>query len=164
MTDSLEQSKEIIRPQWDEYFMRIARLVATRSTCTRRQVGAVIVSGKRILSTGYNGSPAGLAHCSDDPSLCIRDQLKIPSGERAELCRALHAEQNAIIQCAVHGVGTKNGTIYVTHQPCIICAKMVINAGINRVVYAGTYPDDFARSFFAEAGTELVHLALEEEK
>ncbi len=163
-TGSLVQDKVIPRrPEWDEYFMKIAYLVATRSTCIRRQVGAVLVSGKRMLSTGYNGSPAGLAHCTDDPLLCIRDQLKIPSGERAELCRALHAEQNAIIQCAVHGVSTKSSTIYVTCQPCIICAKMIINAGIERVVYAGTYPDDYARSFFAEAGTELVHLDSEEE-
>jgi len=142
--------------------MQIARFVATRSTCIRRQVGAVIVQGKRILATGYNGAPRGLAHCTDDASLCIRDRLKIPSGERAELCRALHAEQNAIIQAAVHAVSTRGGTIYVTHQPCIICAKMCINAGIERVVYEGSYPDDYARSLFEEAGTDLVILSTKE--
>jgi len=140
--------------------MKIAHIVASRSTCFRRQVGAVVVRGKRMLSTGYNGSPTGLAHCSDDPTLCIREQLKIPSGQRAELCRALHAEQNAIIQAAVHGVSTKGSWIYVTHQPCIICAKMIINAGMTRVVFSGTYPDEYALSLFEEAGTELVQLVV----
>lgn len=144
--------------------MRIATLVATRSTCLRRRVGAVIVREKRIVATGYNGAPGGLAHCTDDPGLCIRDRLAIPSGQRAELCRALHAEQNAIVQAAVHAVSTREGVIYVTHQPCIICAKMIINAGISRVVYTGDYPDDFARSFFEEAGTTLVRLSEEEEE
>jgi dCMP deaminase len=152
------------RPDWDEYFMKIAAIVATRSTCIRRQVGCVITRGKRILSTGYNGAPAGLRHCTDDPSLCLRAKLGVPSGQRAELCRALHAEQNALIQAAVHAVSTTDGWIYVTHQPCVICAKMIINAGIRRVVFTGDYPDEYARGLFDEAGTELVHLVGEEEK
>ncbi len=146
----------MLRPSWDKYFMEIARLVASRSTCLRRKVGAVIVRGRRILTTGYNGAPAGFRHCTDDPSLCIRTRLNIPSGDRAELCRALHAEQNAVIQAAVHGISIRGADIYVTCQPCIICAKMIINAGIKRVVFSGEYPDDLARGFFEEGGVELV--------
>lgn len=143
------------RPSWDEYFMQICRVVATRSTCLRRQVGAVLVSERRILSTGYNGAPKGLKHCAELGG-CYREKMNVPSGERQELCRALHAEQNAIIQAALHGVSTEGGTIYVTHQPCITCAKMIINAGIVRVVCAQTYPDELARDMLAEA-----HVALE---
>ncbi|MBC7254617.1 MAG: cytidine/deoxycytidylate deaminase family protein [Chloroflexi bacterium] len=143
-----------MRPSWDEYFVEIARQVATRSTCLRRHVGAVIVRDKRILSTGYNGAPRGLPHC--DVVGCLREKLGIPSGQRQEICRGLHAEQNAIIQAALHGVSIEGGTIYVTHQPCITCAKMIINAGIVRVVCANGYPDDLARQMLQEA-----HVALE---
>lgn len=142
-----------MRPSWDEYFVEIARQVATRSTCLRRQVGAVIVRDKRILSTGYNGAPRGLPHC--DVAGCLREQLSIPSGQRQEICRGLHAEQNAIIQAALHGVSVEGGAIYVTHQPCITCAKMVINAGIVRVVCADSYPDELARQMLDEAGVAL---------
>jgi dCMP deaminase len=141
------------RPSWDEYFIQIAQQVATRSTCLRRHVGAVIVRDKRILCTGYNGPPRGLAHC--DVAGCLREQLQIPSGQRQEICRGLHAEQNAIIQAALHGISVEGGTIYVTHQPCITCAKMVINSGILRVLCASPYPDDLARQMLAEAGVTL---------
>lgn len=143
-----------MRPSWDEYFVEIARQVATRSTCLRRHVGAVIVRDKRILSTGYNGAPRGLAHC--DVVGCLREKMGIPSGQRQEICRGLHAEQNAIIQAALHGVSIEGGTIYVTHQPCITCAKMIINAGIVRVVCANGYPDELARQMLEEA-----HIVLE---
>ena len=142
-----------MRPSWDEYFVEIARQVATRSTCLRRSVGALIVRDKRILSTGYNGAPRGLEHC--DVVGCLREKLGIPSGQRQEICRGLHAEQNAIIQAALHGVSVEGGTIYVTHQPCITCAKMIINSGIVRVVCANAYPDELARQMLDEAGVEL---------
>ncbi len=142
-----------MRPSWDEYFMGIARLVSTRSTCLRRQVGAVIVRDRRILTTGYNGPPKGIAHC--DVVGCLREQMGIPSGQRLDICRALHAEQNAIIQAALHGVSTEGAMIYVTHQPCFTCAKMIINAGIVRVVYGEGYPDELARQVLEEAGVEL---------
>ena len=121
------------RPSWDEYFMDMAVLTAKRSTCLRRQVGAVIVKDKHIIATGYNGAPRGVPHC-DEKGGCLRQQLNVPSGERHELCRALHAEQNAIIQAATLGQSIEGGTIYVTNQPCVICAKMIINAGISRIV------------------------------
>ena len=142
-----------MRPSWDEYFVEIARQVATRSTCLRRHVGAVVVRDKRILSTGYNGAPRGLDHC--DVVGCLREQLNIPSGQRQEICRGLHAEQNAIIQAALHGVSIAGSTIYVTHQPCITCAKMIINAGITRVVCTASYPDELARKMLDEAQVEL---------
>jgi len=142
------------RPDWDEYFLEIAQVVAKRSTCLRRQIGAVIVRNKRILTTGYNGAPTGLAHCLDEG--CLREKLGIPSGERHEICRGLHSEMNAIIQAAQHGISTKGATLYCTHQPCSMCARMLINAGIVRVVYVGDYPDDFAMSLLSEAEIELV--------
>ena len=142
------------RPSWDEYFMRIAFEVAGRSTCLRRQVGAVIVKDKRILATGYNGAPPGMPHCLDIG--CLREELGIPSGERQELCRGLHAEQNAILQAASYGVPIKGGEIYVTHRPCVTCAKMIVAAGLKRVVYAGEYPDELGRSILEQAGVELV--------
>jgi len=142
-----------MRPSWDQYFMEIARQVATRSTCLRRSVGALVVRDKRILSTGYNGAPRGLEHC--DVVGCLREKLNIPSGQRQEICRGLHAEQNAIIQAALHGVSVEGGTIYITHQPCITCAKMIINSGIERVVCASRYPDDLAREILSEAGVLL---------
>ena len=138
-----------MRPSWDEYFMEIAHQVATRSTCLRRHVGAVIVRDKRILTTGYNGAPRGLLHC--DVVGCLREQMRVPSGQRQEICRGLHAEQNAIIQAALHGVSTESSSIYVTHQPCVTCAKMIINSGIKRVVCASAYPDDLARAILDEA-------------
>jgi dCMP deaminase len=130
--------------------MEITRLVASRSTCLRRQVGAVIVKDKKILTTGYNGAPSGLAHCLEVG--CLRDQLGIPSGERHELCRGLHAEQNAIIQAAYHGISIKGATLYCTNLPCIICTKMLINAGIQRVVYAQGYTDPLAQEMWEESG------------
>lgn len=138
------------RPTWDEYFMGIARLVASRSTCMRRQVGAVIVKDGNILATGYNGTPSGITHCSETG--CLREKLKVPSGERHELCRGLHAEQNAIIQAAKHGVNISGGTLYCSNFPCVICAKMLINAGIVKVIYLSGYPDDLGREMLAEAG------------
>jgi dCMP deaminase len=137
------------RPSWDEYFMEITRLVVSRSTCLRRQVGAVIVKDKKILATGYNGAPSGLPHCLEVG--CLRDEMGIPSGERHELCRGLHAEQNAIIQAAYHGVSINGATLYCTNLPCIICAKMLINAGITRVVYAEGYTDPLASQMWEES-------------
>lgn len=142
-----------MRPSWDEYFMEIAELVARRSTCLRRYVGAIIVKNRRILTTGYNGAPSKLAHCNQVG--CLRDQLQIPSGERNELCRGIHAEQNAIVQAALYGVSIEGGTIYVTHQPCVVCAKMLINAGIAEIVYNGDYPDSLARDLLTEAGIPI---------
>lgn len=133
--------------------MQIARQVATRSTCLRRHVGALIVRDKRILCTGYNGAPRGLEHC--DVTGCLRERMGIPSGQRQEICRGLHAEQNAIIQAALHGVSVEGGTIYVTHQPCITCAKMMINAGIVQIVCADHYPDELAREMLQDAGVRL---------
>ena len=145
------------RPNWDEYFMEVAKLTATRSTCLRRQVGAVIVKDRHIIATGYNGAPRGLSHC-DERGGCLRQELGVPSGQRHELCRALHAEQNAIIQAAAMGHGIEGGTIYITHQPCAICSKMIINAGISRIVIREGYPDQLAASILNEAGLEIEKL------
>ncbi len=147
----------IARPSWDEYFGSIVNQVATRSTCLRRRVGAVIVKEKRILSTGYNGAPSGIRHCVDVG--CLREESGVASGERHELCRGLHAEQNSIIQAALHGVSIQGATIYTTHQPCILCAKMIVNSGIERVCYLNPYPDELALSILAEAKVEQVHLS-----
>ena len=141
------------RPSWDEYFMSIAYQVATRSTCIRRKVGALLVRDRRILTTGYNGPPSGLPHCIDVG--CLREKLGVPAGQRHELCRGLHAEQNALIQAAIYGVSVKGATLYCTHYPCSLCAKMLINAGVVKVVVAEEYPDELARQFFAEAGIEV---------
>ena len=143
------------RPTWDEYFMDIARLVASRSTCLRRQVGALLVKDKNILTTGYNGTPSGIAHC--ETVGCLRQQLNVPSGERHELCRGLHAEQNAIIQAARHGVNIDAATLYCTNSPCIICSKMLINAGIRQIVYLDGYPDHLSLAMLKEAGIECRH-------
>lgn len=148
-----------MRPSWDEYFMEIVNVVKKRSTCLRRQVGALIVKDKRILSTGYNGAPTGLKHC--DEIGCTREKLNIPSGQRHELCRGLHAEQNAIVHAANSGVSIKGGTIYVTAQPCVLCAKMIINAGIKRIVFGGGYPDELAMELLNEAGIEVVDFHLQ---
>jgi len=144
------------RLTWNQYFMKIAELVAQRSTCLRRQVGCVMVRGKRILSTGYNGAPSGLRHCEEVG--CLRNELKIPSGERQELCRGLHAEQNAIIQAALVGISLKDAVLYCTHQPCILCAKMLINAGIKKIIFKGDYPDRLASSLLKEAGIQLLKM------
>lgn len=146
------------RPSWDSYFMQLAFVVAGRSTCLRRQVGAVMVKDKQILSTGYNGTPSGLLHC--DEVGCLRQNLKVPSGERHEICRAVHAEQNALVQAAKHGVAIYAADLYVTHQPCVLCTKLLINAGIQRVVYTHSYPDQLAVAMASEAGLELVQLAM----
>ncbi len=143
-----------MRPSWDEYFMEIVELIKTRSTCKRRQVGALIVKDKRILATGYNGAPAGCKHCLEVG--CMREELNIPSGQRHELCRAIHAEQNAIVQAAYSGTSVKDGTLYVTHQPCVLCAKMIINSGIQKIVFKGEYPDPLSMEMLGEAGLEVV--------
>lgn len=137
------------RPSWDEYFLEMAQLVAKRSTCLRRSVGAVLVRDKRILATGYNGAPSGLKHCIEIG--CLRQKLKIPSGERHELCRALHAEQNALIQASLHGISVKGATLYATTQPCVICAKMLVNSGMKEIVITQGYPDKMAMEFLKEA-------------
>ncbi len=142
------------RPSWDTYFMNITTLVAQRSTCTRRAVGAIIVKDKRILSTGYNGAPTGIRHCLEVG--CLRESLQVPSGERHELCRGIHAEQNAIIQAAYHGVSVNNAVLYCTNQPCAICAKMIINAGIKKIYYQSGYTDALAQEMLTEAGIDLI--------
>jgi dCMP deaminase len=156
----IENGKECMameRPSWDEYFMGIAKLTAERSTCLRRSVGAVIVRDRHIVATGYNGAPRGIDHCAERGG-CLREELGIPSGERHELCRALHAEQNAIIQAAAFGHGIEGSTIYITHQPCIICAKMIINAGIEKIIVNEGYPDAYATDILGEAGLKIVSL------
>ncbi|MDI9481326.1 MAG: deoxycytidylate deaminase [Syntrophomonadaceae bacterium] len=142
------------RPSWNDYFLEVADLVATRSTCLRRQVGAVLVRDKRIISTGYNGAPRKLKHCSEVG--CLRSEKDIPSGERYELCRGVHAEQNAIINAAYYGISTQDTVMYCTHQPCIICARIIINAGVEKVVHRGDFQDDIALELMREAGIELV--------
>lgn len=144
---------ETTRPGWDEYFMRIAHLVSERSTCLRRKVGAVLVKDKRILVTGYNGAASGLLHCEDVG--CLREKMNVPPGERHEICRGLHGEQNAIIQAATFGLSIKGSSLYCTHQPCILCAKMIVNAGIKGVTYSGGYPDELAFEMLKEAGVAL---------
>ncbi len=143
----------IKRPSWDEYFMEMAKLVAKRSTCLRRSVGAVLVKDKRILATGYNGAPRGLKHCIDIG--CMRQKLKIPSGQRHELCRALHAEQNALIQASLYGISAEGSLLYATNQPCVICAKMLINAGIKEIIIGEGYPDKMAMDFLKQASIKV---------
>jgi len=141
------------RPDWDHYFMQIANVVASRSTCERRRVGALLVLNKRILTTGYNGAPVGLSHCGEVG--CLRRQLAVPSGQRHELCRGLHAEQNAIIQAALYGVAIKDSVLYCTHYPCAVCAKMLINAGVKALVLADNYPDELAKKILIESGIAI---------
>jgi len=136
--------------------MDIATLVASRSTCLRRNVGTCVVKDRRILTTGYNGAPTGIAHCEDVG--CLREKLKVPSGERHELCRGLHAEQNAIIQAAKTGISLEGAIMYVTNHPCFICAKMIINSGIKKVVYKEGYSDKEAEDFLKKSGIEVVKL------
>ncbi len=150
------QYTQIHRPDWDHYFMKIAELVGERSTCLRRKVGCVLVKRKRILATGYNGAPTGLPHCEEVG--CIRVELKIPSGERHELCRGLHAEQNAIIQSAYYGVSIKDSILYVTCHPCSVCAKMIINSGIKEVIIKEGYPDKLATDFFKNANVKVRYI------
>ncbi len=145
--------KKIDRPDWDEYFLKISQLVSERSTCLRRSVGAILVKDKKILATGYNGAPSGIEHCEEVG--CMRTEMNVPSGQRHELCRGLHAEQNALLQAALHGNSVKDSTLYATIQPCIICAKMLINAGIKDIVIMGDYPDKMASDFLKEAGIKV---------
>jgi len=139
-----------MRPSWDAYFMEVAGVVSTRSNCLRRKVGAIIVKDKRILATGYNGPPTGMRHC--DQVGCVREKMKIPSGERHELCRGLHAEQNAILQGSLYGFSIKDSMLYATHQPCILCSKMIINAGIKGIIIKDNYPDEMSLELLKEAG------------
>ena len=141
------------RKSWDRYFLDIAGLVAERSTCLRRHVGALLVQEKRLLATGYNGAPAGMDHCLETG--CYREQLNIPSGERIEICRGIHAEQNALVQAAAFGVSVKGAMLYCTHEPCVTCGKMLINAGVREFVVAEPYPDDFGRRLLSEAGVSV---------
>ena len=144
------------RPSWQDYFTDITRLVSSRSTCCRRKVGAILVKNKRILATGYNGAPTGVPHCLDVG--CLREQMGVPSGERHELCRGLHAEQNAILQAAHHGVSIDGADLYCTNLPCIICTKMIINAGIRRVYYLDGYADPLSTEMLCAATIDLVPL------
>ena len=144
------------RPTWQKYFMEMAFLASQRSTCLRRRVGAVLVRDNQILSTGYNGSPKNISHCSETG--CLREKLNVPAGEKHELCRGVHAEQNAIIQCSINGSSTKNAVLYCTNQPCSICAKLIINAEIKAVYIADTYPDKLAENMFEEAGVEMIKI------
>ena len=146
------------RPAWEEYFMDIALLVAKRSTCLRRAVGALIIKDKRILSTGYNGAPSGIRHCGEVG--CLRETMQIESGQRHELCRGIHAEQNAIIQAAYHGVPIKGASLYCTNLPCVICTKMIINAGIKTIYYQEGYADTLSNDMLLEAGIEVIQLEI----
>lgn len=150
MTEDRPRSK---RPSWDAYFMHIATVVSHRSTCLRRQVGAVLVLDKRILATGYNGAPSGLRHCAEVG--CLREANDVPSGERHELCRGLHAEENAVLQAARYGIQIEGATVYSTHVPCVMCTKMLINCGIERVVAREPYPDNLASDLLSEADITL---------
>jgi dCMP deaminase len=141
------------RLPWPEYFMRIACLVAERSTCLRRKVGAVAVKDKRILATGYNGAPSGLEHCLDIG--CLRERMGVPSGQRHELCRGLHAEQNVVLQAAMHGIPLAGAELFCTNQPCLICSKMIINCRIRSLYFAHGYPDELAESLLLQAGVQI---------
>ncbi len=140
--------------KWKKRFMLLTEHIATWSSCLRRQVGAVIVKDKRIMTTGYNGAPAGVKTCIERGS-CMRNEMNIPSGTHAELCYAAHAEQNAIIQAAKEGISLKGCVLYCTHQPCVVCAKMIINSGIKEVIYKEGYPDEFSQKICEEAGVKL---------
>lgn len=147
------------RPSWDEYFMEMTKLAAKRSTCLRRHVGAVLVKDTRIIATGYNGAPSGVTHC--EVTGCLRQKLNVPSGERHELCRGLHGEQNAIIQAALHGVSTEGATIYCTTKPCSICTKMIINAKISRIVYDEHYNDLLADELLKDTDIRVLQFKKE---
>ena len=143
-----------MRQHWHDYFLDMAEQVSTRSTCLRRKVGCVLVRDKRVVATGYNGAPSGAPHC--DATGCLRQQMGIPSGQRLDICRASHAEANAISQCARHGVSTDGATAYVTVTPCSACAKLLVQAGVKCVVYRGAYPDDASADVFAQSGVLIV--------
>jgi dCMP deaminase len=147
-----------MRPTYDEYFMKMTQVVSTRSTCLRRSVGAILAKNKHILSTGYNGAPKGLKHCSEVG--CLREKMNVQPGERHELCRGLHAEQNAIIQASVFGISIDGATLYCTAAPCSVCAKMLINAGIKEIVYQESYPDDLAQQMLTEAQIKMRKLVI----
>lgn len=149
--------------KWDKRFMEMAKVVSSWSTCVRREVGAVIVKEKRVIATGYNGAPAGIMSCAEK-GYCLRNKLNIASGTRAELCFATHAEQNALVQAAKLGISVDNATIYVTHRPCVICTKLLINAGIKRIVYGYNYPDNFSVKLLKQAGIELCYLPYNDEE
>ncbi|MDR1400918.1 MAG: cytidine/deoxycytidylate deaminase family protein [Endomicrobium sp.] len=153
-----ERIKTCNRPSWNEYFIKLAWLVAERSTCLRHHVGAIIVKDKRILTTGYNGAAVGLHSCIHFG--CLRNALNIPSGQRHEICRAIHAEQNAIIQGGYHGISTKGATLYCTHSPCVLCAKMIVNAAIKKVVADVEYPDNSFKELFSAAGVKFLILRI----
>ena len=144
------------RPSWERYFIDITHLVAKRSTCIRRQVGAILVKDKRVLATGYNGAPSGIAHCQDVG--CLREKNKVPSGERHELCRGSHAEQNAIVQAATYGIPIKDAILFCTNLPCSICIKVIINAGIKTIFYEEGYPDNLSEELIREAGITLTKI------
>ena len=146
--------RKLTRPDSDEYFLKIASVVAERSTCRRHHVGAVAVRNKHILATGYNGAPSGSRDCLELG--CLRDELNIPSGTRHEICRGIHAEQNVIIQAGLHGVSIEKSTLYCTHTPCVLCAKMLVNAKIKRLVSFGSYNDSSFTDLFKEAGIEII--------
>ncbi|MEW6457684.1 MAG: cytidine/deoxycytidylate deaminase family protein [Bacillota bacterium] len=143
-----------MRPTWDEIFMEQAHLMARRSTCLRRHVGAVLVRDNRAIASGYNGPPSGLPHC-DERGGCLREQLGVPSGHRQEICRALHAEQNVILQLAITGLSGRDATLYVTHFPCFTCAKLLVQLGVRRIIYQLGYPDQFSADLLDEAGIQL---------
>ena len=149
----MEKVSQPKRPDTDEYFLKIASVVAERSTCRRHHVGAVAVKNKHILATGYNGAPAGARDCLEIG--CLRDEMGIPSGTRHEICRGIHAEQNVIIQASLHGVSIEGSTLYCTHSPCVLCAKMLVNAKIKRLVTFGSYNDNTFADLFREAGIEV---------
>lgn len=153
-----------MRPSWDEYFMEIAFLVSSRATCLRRKVGAILVKDKHILATGYNGPPRGIKHCGERESGCLRTQLNIPSGERHEISRAVHAEQNAIIQAAVHGFSIKESICYTTNHPCVMCTKMLLNAGVKEIIYAEGYPDQLSAELLEESGITVRQFQLDVNK
>lgn len=142
------------RPDWNEYFMEMAELAARRATCLRRKVGAVLVKNKKVLATGYNGAPMDIEHC--ETTGCLREEMQVPSGERHEICRGVHAEQNLVAQAAIHGVKTENSTVYCTHQPCIICTKILINAGVKKIYFKNSYSDEFAENLLKQSNVEFI--------
>jgi len=142
------------RPDWNQYFMEMAELAAKRASCLRRKVGAVLVKNKKVLATGYNGAPKDITHC--EVTGCLREKLEVPSGERHEICRGVHAEQNLVAQAACHGVKTEGSTVYCTHQPCIICTKILINAGVEKIYFKNSYSDQFAEKLLKESNVEFL--------
>ena len=156
-----EMIRQEKKEKWDKRFMEVAKLVGTWCTCHRHKVGAIVVKDKRIIATGYNGAPSGVENCLER-GYCMRNKLKIESGTQAELCYAVHAEQNAIVQAAKLGISVEGATIYVTHQPCSMCTRIIINSGIKRIVYGLEYPDEFSLKLLQEVGVELKYLPYEE--